>query len=253
MMRALSLALVLAALAGPAFAQHEHEAPTPPKVNWSFDGPFGTFDRPSLQRGYQIYKEVCSNCHSMKLVYYRDLRAIGLSEEQVKAVAAEATISGGTDDSGEPVDRPGLPSDHFKSPFANDKAARAANGGALPPDLSLIIKARADGANYVHGLLNGYEDPPEGVTVPDGQYYNKYFPGHFLAMPPPLRDDQVEYTDGTKATLEQMSQDVVTFLSWASNPEMEARKRMGIKAVLFLCLLTGLTYTVKKKIWKDVH
>jgi ubiquinol-cytochrome c reductase cytochrome c1 subunit len=151
------------------------------------------------------------------------------------------------------VDRPGLPSDHFKSPFANDKAARAANGGALPPDLSLIIKARADGANYVHGLLNGYEDPPEGVTVPDGQYYNKYFPGHFLAMPPPLRDDQVEYADGTKATLEQMSQDVVTFLSWASNPEMEARKRMGIKAVLFLCLLTGLTYTVKKKIWKDVH
>jgi len=160
------------------------------------------------------------------LLFYRDLRGIGLSEEQVKAVAAEATISGGTDDSGQPVDRPGLPSDHFKSPFPNDKAARAANGGALPPDQSLIEKARPDGPNYIHALLNGYEDPPEGVKVPEGQYYNKYFPGHLLAMPPPLQDGQIEYADGTKATVDQMSRDVVQFLTWAANPEMEPRKQM---------------------------
>lgn len=253
MMRVLSLALVLATLAVPALAQHEHEEVGLPQEKWSFNGPFGTFDRAAEQRGFQVYKEVCSNCHSMKLLYYRDLHAIGLSEEQVKAVAAEATISGGTDDSGQPVDRPGLPSDHFKSPFPNDKAARAANGGALPPDLSLIIKARSDGSNYVHALLNGFKDPPEGVTVPDGQYYNEYFPGHLLAMPPPLHDDQVEYADGTKATVDQMSRDVVQFLTWASNPEMETRKQMGVKVVLFLALMTGLTYAVKRKIWKDVH
>jgi len=253
MMRVVSLALVLVALAGPAFAQHEHDEVTVPKVDWSFNGPFGTFDRPSMQRGYQVYKEVCSNCHSMKLLYYRDLRGIGLSEEQVKAVAAEVQVPT-IDDNGDAAERPGLPSDHFKPPFANDKAARAANGGALPPDQSLIIKAREDGSNYVHALLNGYEDPPpEGVKVPDGQYYNKYFPGHLLAMPPPLRDDQVEYADGTKATVEQMSRDVVQFLTWASNPEMEPRKQMGIKVVLFLCLMTGLTYAVQKKLWKDVH
>ena len=249
MMRALALALLLGAVAGPALAAGEEKLP---KVDWSFDGPFGTFDRPSMQRGYQVYKEVCANCHSMKLMYYRDLRGIGLSEEQVKALAAEVQIPT-TDDSGQPIERPGLPSDHFKSPFPNDKAARAANGGALPPDLSLIIKAREDGSNYVHALLNGFEDPPQGVTVPEGQYYNKYFPGHFLAMPPPLHDDQVEYADGTKATIDQMSRDVVQFLTWASNPEMEQRKRLGIKVVLFLTFLTGLTYSVKRKIWKDVH
>jgi ubiquinol-cytochrome c reductase cytochrome c1 subunit len=250
MMRKLALAVALTvAAAAPALAAEEKL----PKVDWSFDGPFGTFDRAATQRGYQVYKEVCSNCHSMKLLYYRDLHAIGLSEEQIKAVAAEAQISGGTDDSGQPVDRPGLPSDHFRSPFPNDKAARAANGGALPPDQSLIVKAREDGSNYIHALLNGYRDAPAGVKVPEGQYYNLYFPGHFLAMPPPLQEGQVEYADGTPATIDQMSRDVVQFLTWASNPEMEARKQLGVKAVLFLALMTGLTYTVKRKIWKDVH
>lgn len=250
-MRGLALALALSAAAvAPALAQDREE---PPKVDWSFNGPFGTYDRASLQRGYQVYKEVCSSCHSMKLIYYRDLAAIGLSPEQVKAVAAEATISDGTDDSGQPADRPGLPADHFKSPFPNDKAARAANGGALPPDQSLIVKAREDGPNYVHALLNGYKDPPADIKVPDGQYYNIYFPGHLLAMPPPLHDGQVTYADGTPATVEQMSRDITQFLTWTSSPEMEARKRMGIKAVLFLALMTGLTYTVKKKVWKDVH
>lgn len=248
MMRRLALVLLVGALASPAFAQEEKI----PQINWSFDGPFGTYNRASLQRGYQIYKDVCSNCHSMKLLYYRDLEGIGLSEAQIKAVAAEAQVPT-VDDSGQPAERPALPSDHFKLPFPNDKAARAANGGALPPDQSLIVKAREDGSNYIHALLNGYEDPPAGVKVPEGQYYNKYFPGHFLAMPQPLHDDQVEYADGTKATVEQMSRDVVQFLTWASNPEMEPRKQMGIKAVLFLALMTGLTYAVKRKIWKDVH
>jgi ubiquinol-cytochrome c reductase cytochrome c1 subunit len=249
-MRALVLALVLAA-AGPALAQEQEQAALP-EVGWTFNGPFGTFDRAAMQRGFQVYKEVCSNCHSMKLLYYRDLRGIGLSEEQVRAVAAGVTVAT-TDDSGQPAERPALPSDHFRSPFPNDKAARAANGGALPPDLSLIIKARADGSNYVHALLNGFTDPPEGVTVPQGQYYNTYFPGHLLAMPPPLHDGQVEYGDGTQASVEQMSRDVVQFLTYASNPEMESRKQMGVRVVLFLGMMTGLTYVLKKRLWKDVH
>lgn len=251
-MRALYAALILAAFAAPARAQEEGGVKLP-HVNWSFDGPFGTYDRASAQRGFQVYKEVCSNCHSMKLLYYRDLRGLGLSEDEVKAIAAEVTVPGGTNDQGEPVERPGLPSDHFKSPFANDKAARAANGGALPPDQSLIIKARANGPDYVHALMLGYVDPPEGTKVPEGQYYNEYFPGHFLAMPPPLHDGQVEYSDGTKATVDQMAKDVVQFLTWASEPSMERRKQMGVKVVLFLALLTGLTYSVKRKVWKDVH
>jgi ubiquinol-cytochrome c reductase cytochrome c1 subunit len=252
MMRALQIGLVLAAsLAGPALAQ-EGDIKLP-HVNWSFDGPFGTYDRASAQRGFQVYKEVCSNCHSMRLLSYRDLSGLGFTEEQVKAIAAEFTVPGGTNDQGEPIERPALPSDHFKSPFPNDKAARAANGGALPPDQSLIIKARANGPDYVHALMLGYVDPPEGTKVPEGQYYNEYFPGHFLAMPPPLHDGQVEYTDGTQATVDQMAKDVVQFLTWASEPTMEQRKQMGVKAVLFLALLTGLTYGVKKKVWKDVH
>ncbi len=248
-MRLLSLGLALTlALAAPALAQDKLM-----HTDWSFEGPLGSYDRASAQRGFQVYKDVCSTCHSMKLVYYRDLHSLGLSEEQVKAVAAEAQVDGSTNDQGEPVDRPGLPSDHFKAPFPNDKAARAANGGALPPDQSLIIKAREDGPDYVYSLLQGYVDPPEGTKVPDGQYYNKYFAGHFLAMPPPLRDDQVEYADGTKATLEQETKDIVQFLTWASEPTMENRKQLGVKLVLFLALMTGLTYGVKRKIWKDVH
>lgn len=249
----------LAAAAGPALAaggenQRGHEAtPEVPRQLWSFDGPFGTFDRASAQRGFQVYKEVCSNCHSMKLMYYRNLRDLGFTEEEVKAIAASAQVPGGFDDSGAAIERPALPSDHFRSPFPNDKAARAANNGALPPDQSLIVKARENGSSYVAALLNGYRDAPEGVTVPDGQYYNLYFPGNFLSMPPPLSEGQVTFEDGTQATVEQMSRDVTQFLTWAANPEMEARKRMGVKVILFLTLMTGLTYAVKKKVWKDVH
>ena len=253
----LVLALSGMIAAGAAFApvalSQGHEAVEGPKQPWSFNGPFGTFDRASMQRGFQVYKEVCANCHSMKEIYYRNLTAIGLSEEQVKAVAASVTVPGGTDDAGQPVERPALPADHFRSPYATDKAARASNGGALPPDQSLIIKARENGSDYVHALLNGYEDAPAGVKVGDGQYYNKYFPGNQLAMPQPLHDDAVVYADGTKATVDQMSRDVVQFLTWTSNPEMEARKRMGVKVVIFLSMMTGLVYMLKKKIWKDVH
>ncbi len=244
--------LAAPALVHAAFAQG-HEAVSAPKQSWSFDGPFGTFDRASAQRGFQVYKEVCSNCHSMKEMYYRNLTALGFNEEQVKAIAASATVPGGTDDSGQSVERPALPSDHFRSPFTNDKAARAANGGALPPDQSLIIKAREHGSDYVYALLNGYRDAPEGVKVGEGQYYNLYFPGNQLAMPAPLHDGAVTYADGTPASVEQMSRDVVQFLTWTSNPELENRNRMGVKVVLFLTLMTGLTYAVKKKVWKDVH
>lgn len=245
-----SMLLASAILAGPSLAQ---EVVEPPKVAWSFDGPFGTFDRAAEQRGFQVYNEVCSNCHSMNLLSYRNLTAIGLSAEQVKAIAASKQIGGGTDDSGQPVDRAGLAADRFKAPFANEKAARAANGGALPPDQSLIVDAREDGSNYIHALLNGYAEAPAGVKVQPGQYYNTYFPGHLLAMPPPLNEGQVTYSDGTTASVEQMSTDVVQFLTWASNPEMETRKRMGVRAVIFLTLMTGLVYAVKKKVWKDLH
>lgn len=252
MLKAVTLGAFCALLgAGPAFASSEaHE---PPKVAWSFNGPFGTYDRASVQRGFQVYNEVCSNCHSMKLLSYRDLTGIGLSEDQVKAIAATKQIGGDTDDAGQPIERAGLPSDKFKSPHPNDKAARAANGGALPPDQSLIINAREDGSNYVHALLNGYEEAPPDIKPQAGQYYNKYMPGNLIAMPSPLNADQVTYADGTKATVDQMSLDVVNFLTWASNPEMESRKRMGVKMVLIFTLLTGLTYAVKKQIWKDIH
>ena len=266
-MRAAVLAagLVLAAGSGLAWAEspgdkeagngtpdHSHDAAKLPHTEWSFTGPFGTYDRAALQRGFQVYNQVCSNCHSMRLVSYRNLTQIGLSEEQVKALAASVQMPT-TDDSGQPAERPGLPSDRLKAPYPNEKAARASNGGALPPDQSLIVKAREHGPDYIHALLNGYQDAPAGVTVPPGQYYNIYFNGNLLAMPPPLAEDQVSYKDGTKATVEQMSKDVVYFLTWASNPEMEARKRLGIKAVLFLTFMTGLTYAVKRKVWKDVH
>lgn len=254
----LATAILAAGLAAsPFLAQHAlaqgHEAASVPKQEWSFNGPFGTFDRASAQRGFQVYKEVCSNCHSMKQVHYRNLGALGFSEAEVKAIAASVQVPGGTDDTGQPVERAGLPSDRFRSPYPNDAAARAANAGALPPDQSLIVKARTAGSDYVFALLTGYEDPPEGAVAPDGQYYNKWFPGHYLAMPSVLSDGQVTYADGTEATVAQMSRDVSQFLNWTSNPDMEQRKRMGVKMVLFLTLVTGLTVAVKKRVWKNVH
>jgi ubiquinol-cytochrome c reductase cytochrome c1 subunit len=196
---------------------------------------------------------VCSACHSLKLVAYRNLSAVGLSENEIKAIAAEKEVAGEPDDEGNPTTRKALPSDHFVPPFANDNAARAANNGALPPDLTLITKARAGGADYVYSILTGYTDPPAGFKMQEGLNYNRAFPGHEIAMPKPLNDEQVTYSDGTKATLDQEAKDVVTFLTWAAEPELEARKRMGVKVMLFLILLTAMLYAIKRKVWADVH
>ncbi len=224
-----------------------------PKQQWSFSGMFGTYDRAAAQRGFQIYKEVCSSCHSLRLVNYRHLSALGFSVEQIKAIAGEREVQDGPNDEGEMFTRPAKPADKFVSPFANDNAARASNNGALPPDLSLMTKARVGGPDYLYAILTGYAEAPDGVTVPEGMNYHSYFPGHQIAMAAPLADDAVEYQDGTKATLIQMSRDVVTFLSWAAEPEMEERKSMGIKVLLFLIVFSGLLFAVKKKIWADLH
>lgn len=246
----LRLGVMLATVvAGPALAQ---DAPPLPHEQWSFSGPFGTYDRAALQRGFLIYQQVCSACHSLKELYYRNLEDIGLTEDQVKAIAASAQIPT-LDDNGRPTTRPGRPSDHFKSPFPNDLAARAANNGALPPDQSVLELAREGGTDYLYGILTGYAPPPPDMHMQPGMQYNKYFPGHQIAMPQPLRDNSVTYTDGTKPTLDQEAHDVVTFLTWAAQPEMETRKQMGVRVVLYLLLLGGLTYAVKRRVWADVH
>ncbi len=230
------------------------EGAKPHAQDWSFNGIFGTFDRGALQRGYQVYSEVCAACHGMRLLSYRNLTAIGFASDKVKTIAAEFEVTDGPNDAGEMFQRPARPSDRFVSPFANENAARASNNGALPPDLSLMVKARKDGANYIHGLLTGYkEEPPAGVKLPEGMNYNLYFPGNQIAMAPPLADNAVEYADGTKATLEQVASDVTTFLAWAAEPELEERKRLGVKVLLFLLVLTGMLYALKVSIWKGQH
>lgn len=248
----LGVALAVPALTAPALAATE--APKPPSLSWSFDGIFGTFDRAAAQRGFQVYKEVCSACHSMNLVAYRNLRDLGFNEAEVKAIAASVEVTDKLpNDQGEMFQRPGLPSDKFKAPFANEKAAAAANSGKAPPDLSLMAKARPHGADYIHALMIGYEDPPADVKLTAGQSYNKYFPGHIIAMAPPLAEDAVGYTDGTKATVDQMASDVAHFLMWAAEPKMEERKRIGFQAILFLIVATGVFYAVKRKVWADLH
>jgi len=247
--KALALAVSLFAAAPAYAAGGEIEIPD---RKFSFDGVFGTYDRASAQRGFQVYKEVCSACHSMRLVSYRNLRELGLSEAQVAAIASQFQIVDGPNDEGQMFERAGRPADRFRKPFPNDAAARAANNGALPPDLSVMTKARAGGADYLFALLTGYVDPPPGVTVMDGMHYNRYFPGNQIAMGPVLNPDQVEFADGTKATVEQMAHDVSTFLQWAAEPELEQRRALGVKIIIFLTILAGLTYAVKRKIWADV-
>jgi ubiquinol-cytochrome c reductase cytochrome c1 subunit len=253
-MRALAiLGLAGLVLGGGVARAAEETLPPFPKVSWSFSGPFGTYDEASAQRGFQVYNEVCSSCHSMKLMSYRNLAGIGLSPAQIRAIAASKTVPGELSDEGEPTTRPGLPSDHFASPYPNDKAARAANNGALPPDHSLIEKAREGGATYIYALMKGYVTPPPDMKIPDGLYYNKWFLGGKIHMPPPLQDNTVTYADGTKATLDQEAHDVATFLTFASNPEMDQRKHLGVRMVGFFALLCGVTYVVKKQVWSDVH
>ncbi|GAB5467395.1 MAG: hypothetical protein Kilf2KO_04250 [Rhodospirillales bacterium] len=225
-----------------------------PSLDWSFQGVFGTYDRASVQRGFQVYKEVCSACHGMHYLAYRNLGEIGFSPEEVKAIAAEYEVEDGPDDFGDMFFRPAIPADTFREPFPNVEAARAANGGAYPPDLSLVAKRTPYGANFVYGTLTGYEDePPPGsdVTLAPGQYYNKY-KGAF-SMAPVLFKGSVEYTDGTAATVHQMSYDVSNFMMWAAEPHMESRKQTGIKAILFLLVFTGILYAVKRKIWSKLH
>jgi ubiquinol-cytochrome c reductase cytochrome c1 subunit len=225
----------------------------PKKIKWEFDGIFGRFDRASIQRGYQVYKEVCSACHSLKLVSYRNLKEIGFSEDEIKQIAKEYLVTDGPNDEGEMFEREALLSDKFVGPYANEQAARSANGGALPPDLSLIVKARHDGPNYVYSLITGFVDAPEEFPMAAGKNYNPYFEGRQISMAAPLTDDgQVEYRDGTYATKEQMAIDVVNFLQWAAEPETQHRKKMGIRTMIFLGALFLILLAAKKAVWKKV-
>lgn len=229
------------------------KAKKPPQMEWSFNGPFGTYDKASLQRGFKVYREVCAACHSMKRIYFRNLEALGYNEQQIKNIAAEYSVMDGPNDEGEMFERPAIPADAFPSPFPNEQAAKYANGGAYPPDQSLITKARKDGSNYVHALLIGYQDPPQGEELSDGQYWNLYYPGHKIAMAQPFIDGQISYDDGSPETVEQYAKDVTHFLTWAADPYMEERKRTGFRVIVFLIIFAGIMYAVKKKIWADVH
>jgi ubiquinol-cytochrome c reductase cytochrome c1 subunit len=289
-------ALMLVSTAAISAGDVEH----PKQLEWSFDGVMGKVDKPSAQRGYQVYKEVCSSCHAMKRIAYRSLTEIGFSEAEVKALAATYTYTEIGDD-GEPKERPGRPSDYFKSPFANKQAAQAANGGAYPPDLSLMVKARHDGANYLYSLITGYTEAPkyscvekntkgtcvkfklgtEGADVVQcatvqrsmekddetgkereietctkmqpGLNYNPYFPGRQIAMAAPLSEGQVTFQDGTVSSVEQMTKDLVNFLQWAAEPEMEHRKAMGLNVLAFLGFMTVFFFFAYKRVWKNIH
>jgi ubiquinol-cytochrome c reductase cytochrome c1 subunit len=245
--------LLTAALLTASVALAGHEGKPLKKVDWSFSKVTGTFDKAAAQRGLLVYQQVCSTCHSMNLLRYGTLTGLGLTMDEAKAVAAQYKVPG-IDDDGNPKERKALISDHFAKPYANDKMARAANNGALPPDLSLIIKARPGGANYTYSLLTGYTTPPEGTQLGPNMHWNDYFPDHQISMTSPLHSDNlVTYPDGTKATVDQMAKDVVTFLAWAAEPEMEQRKGMGIKVMFYLLLMTLVFYLAKRKIWRDVH
>jgi ubiquinol-cytochrome c reductase cytochrome c1 subunit len=247
-----SLALALAVLA-PSLAFGAGEADAPKQVDWSFNGPFGTFDLPAARRGLQVYLDVCGSCHSLRFVAYRNLVELGLTEDQAKAIAASHDVRDGPDETGNYFMRPAGLAERFVPPFANEQAARFANGGAYPPDLSLMYKARPRGADYVYSLLTGYTEPPGDVELAPGMNYNPYFPGHQIAMPQPLLDDIVQYADGTPATVDQMSRDVTQFLAWAAEPNLPTRHRMGFGVVIFLIILAGLLYATKKQVWRHQH
>jgi len=254
-MRRLKTSLLAAALvAGLAgAAQAAEEAPAPPAQDWQFSGMFGTYDRESAQRGLQVYREVCAACHALQYVAFRNLAELGFSEAEVEQIASEYSFETIDNDTGETEMRAGTPADHFPAPFANEAAARAANNNAYPPDLSLIVEARAGGADYIHAFLIGYEPPPEDIEMMPGLSYNRYFPGHQVAMPDMLGGAQLQYAHEVEATPEQMAWDVTNFLAWASEPNMEARKQTGWAVVLFLVVFAGIMYASKRKIWADKH
>jgi ubiquinol-cytochrome c reductase cytochrome c1 subunit len=270
-------ALGFALISAPAFAATSFEEPK--DVHWSFEGPFGKFDKEQVQRGYKIYREVCSACHSMNLLYFRNLGQPGgpFYDEKypnpndnpyVKSLAKDIQVGDIDSETGDSIKRPATSADKFPAPFPNEPAARASNGGALPPDLSVIAKAREGGPAYIYSLLSGFEAPPAGLTVPAGKFYNPYFPGDlssfwkgpkdqvpkggFISMPPPLAANKVTYDDGTKSTVEQQAKDVSAFLAWAAEPKMEERKRFGFGAMIYLLIFTGLLYASYRKIWRNV-
>ena len=279
MKRLLSLALAGVVTLGAGTALAAGGAKHPKDGNYSFDGPFGRFDQAQLQRGYKVYREVCSSCHSMNLVSFRHLGMPGgpfydpessnpNENPYVRTIAAEFQIPDVDSETGDVIQRPGTPADRFPNPYPNEAAGRGANGGALPPDLSVMAKARHGGANYIYSLLSGYVAPPKGLTVPANQHYNPYYAGDvsaywagdhesvpkggFLAMPPPLRPGLVTFDDGTKPTVSNMARDVGAFIAWASEPKMEQRKRTGIAVIAYLLILAGLLYASYRKIWRDV-
>jgi ubiquinol-cytochrome c reductase cytochrome c1 subunit len=274
--RSIAATLALAAcLSGLAIsAASAQEAAAPPRQQWSFAGPFGTYDPEQLQRGFKIYREVCSTCHSLKLLSFRNLAdpgGPGFTEAQAAAIAATFQVTDGPNDQGQMFQRPGKISDYFPPPFANAQAAAAALGGKVPPDMSTLAKARSyewgfpqfiidafidyqeDGPDYIRAIINGYTTPPAGFVLPPGGQYNKYFPGGAIGMPQPLHDGQVQYTDGTPQTLDQYGRDVAAFLMWASEPKLDERKRLGFQVMIFLIVFSGLLYFTKKKVWHEVE
>ena len=223
------------------------------KQNWSFEGIFGRYDNSTLQRGLQIYQEVCSACHGMKRLRFRELRDLGFTDGQIKIYAETFEILDGPNELGEMFLRPGEPSDTFVSPYKNKEEAKASFGGSYPPDLSLLTKAIKNGPDYIYSLLTGYEDPPKEFKLTDGLYYNPYYDGKVIAMPPPLYDNAIEYIDGTNASLDQLSYDIVHFLNWAAEPKLQQRKSLGLKVLLFLIILTLLLYVTMKEIWSRIE
>jgi ubiquinol-cytochrome c reductase cytochrome c1 subunit len=252
---ALGLAIGVASTGiGSGTAYASGAAEEAPDHEWTHTGVFGTFDRAALLRGFQVFKEVCASCHSLNYIAFRNLAEIGFSEDEIKAIAEEYEVEDGPDDTGEMFMRAAKASDYFPAPFANPQAARASNGGALPPDLSLIVKARDGGVDYLYALLTGYEEEaPEGFVLAEGMNYNHYFPGHQIAMPPPLYEEAVEYEDGTEASLEQLAHDVSVFLAWTAEPELEVRKQTGLKVLIFIAIFTALLYIIKRRIWAKLH
>ena len=224
-----------------------------PKHNWSFKGLTGTFDKSAIQRGFKVYREVCSGCHSMSLLYYRDLIDIGFSDEEVKAIAAEYTVIDGPNEEGEMFERPAKPSDRFVPPFSNEQEARISNNGSYPPDLSVITKAKKHGPDYIFNLLLGYTEPPVDFELGEGMYYNKWKEGHQISMAQPLDEGYVDYDDGTENTLPQLAEDITTFLVWSAEPELEERKKLGIKVILFFIVLGSIVFIVKNRLWREIH
>jgi ubiquinol-cytochrome c reductase cytochrome b/c1 subunit len=267
------LAVGLVGLLGSTTQASAQEAEKPPTLKWSFAGPFGTFDRAQLQRGFKVYNEVCKNCHSLKLLSFRNLGEPGgpaFTEAQVAAIASDFKVKD-ANDQGEVVERNGRPADHFPPPFENDAQARQVTGGAIPPDMSVLAKARGykrgfprflidmvvpyqeAGADYIAAIVKGFSDKPADFTLPPNTYYNRFFPGHAIGMRPPLTDKQVEYTDGSPQTVDQYAADVAAFLMWAAEPHLDARHRVGFQVMIFLVVLAGLLYFTKRKVWADVH